>query len=495
MGYGESIQDVWIRGRDSNALEFEGKWFPWRGFLCAERQLALIFKRAGIDRTAAIGLIARNRPGAVVALAALLAQYRCVVMIYAAQTPAGIAADILRLKLAAVIGDASDWTEEVKSGAREAGSLGISVGSDPENPVSFVDGLSNLGSGPFRKSGESVTMELLTSGTTGAPKRVPISVKTFESAVADATAIYAAGQGQLQTGIVFHPLSNIAGVTFLIPMMFRAQPICLLEKFTLPSWLDAVKRHRPTRGSLPPAVLRTILDEKVSREALASFSAIGVGAATLDPTLQERFEAEYGIPLLISYGATEFCGVIANWTLEVYQKMGYLKRGSVGLARPGVALRVVNPVDGAELPHGAVGVLEAEVARIGNGWIRTTDLASIDDDGFLYLHGRADGAINRGGFKVLPETVATALRQHPDVVDAAAVGIIDRRLGEVPVAAVQLRAGSVADEAALMAFARERLLTYQVPVAVKALAELPRNASMKVDLAALKQLLEVRPES
>jgi long-chain acyl-CoA synthetase len=492
VGYAESIEDIWIRGRDSGAVEFEGRWLPWRGFSTAARQLEAIFKNARIDSTAAIGLIARNRPGPVIAFAALLARRRCVVMIYAAQSPLGIAADILKLNLAAVIGDASDWTAEAKSAARDAGSIGISVGSDPENPVSIVDGLANSGQGPFRRSGESVTMELLTSGTTGAPKRVPISVTTFESAVADATAIYAGSQGPLQTGIVFHPLSNIAGVTFLIPMMFRGQPICLLEKFTLAAWLDAVKRHRPTRGSLPPAVLRTILDEKVPREALASFSAIGVGAAALDPILQERFEAEYHIPLLISYGATEFCGVIANWTLEVYQRLGRLKRGSVGIARPGVALRVVSPDCARELPRGEIGVLEAQVARVGEGWLRTTDLASIDEEGFLYLHGRADGAINRGGFKVLPETIATALRQHPDVVDAAAVGIVDARLGEVPVAAVQLRGGAVADEAALMKFARERLLSYQVPVAVKALSELPRNASMKVDLAAVKRLFEAR---
>ena len=82
--------------------------------------------------------------------------------------------------------------------------------------------------------------------------------------------------------------------------------------------------------------------------------------------------------------------------------------------------------------------------------------------------------------------------QHPDVVDAAAVGIVDTRLGEVPVAAVQLRVGAVADEAALMRFARERLLSYQVPIAIKALSELPRNASMKVDLTAVKRLFETR---
>ena len=490
MGYIEAIQETWIREPDAGAIEFEGRWFPWQGFSIAARQLEAIFESAGIERTMSIGLVARNRPGAIVAFSALLANARCVVMIYSAQTPSGIAADIRRLKLAVVIADPGDWTPEAIAAARDAGSICISARSDPQNPVSIVDGFSSLGEGPFRRADESVTMELLTSGTTGAPKRVPLSVMTFESAVADVATIYGSGEVRPRTGIVFHPLSNIAGVTFLIPMMLQGQPICLIEKFRLPDWLDAVKRHKPNRTSLPPSVLRTILDEKVPREALASFAAIGVGAAALDPLLQQRFEDEYGIPLLISYGATEFCGVIANWTPDIYRKMGPLKRGSVGLPRPGVSLRVVHPDDGRALERGEIGVLEADVVRMGKGWIRTTDLASIDEDGFLYLHGRADGAINRGGFKVLPETIASALRQHPDVLDAAAVGITDARLGEIPVAAVQLRSGSDADEAGLIAFARGRLLAYQVPVSVRVLNEMPRNASMKIDLAAVKHLFE-----
>jgi len=490
VGYSEAIRERWIQEPDAGAIEFEGRWFPWHVFSIAARRLEVIFDSARIDRTMTIGLVARNRPGPVVAFSALLGNARSFLMIYSAQRPSGIAADIRGLKLAAVIADSADWTPESIAAAREAGSIGISAGGDPENPVSIVDGLSTLGEGPFRRADESVTMELLTSGTTGAPKRVPLSVKTFESAVADVAAIYGSGDARPRTGIVFHPLSNIAGVTFLIPMMLQGQPICLIEKFRLPVWLDAVRRHRPNRTSLPPSVIRTILDEKVPREALASFSTIGVGAAALDPLLQQRFEDEYGIPLLIAYGATEFCGVIANWTPDNYRKMGPLKRGSVGLARPGVSLRVVNPDDGQMVARGAIGVLEAEVLRLGPGWIRTTDLASIDEDGFLYLHGRADGAINRGGFKVLPETVASALRQHPDVLDAAVVGIDDARLGVIPVAAVELRTGSDADEAGLIAFAREKLLAYQVPVSVKLLREMPRNASMKIDLAAVKHLFD-----
>src|SRR3546814_6392536 len=93
----------------------------------------------------------------------------------------------------------------------------------------------------------------------------------------------------------------------------------------------------------------------------------------------------------------------------------------------------------SDLPSGAVGYLEAKVPAVGTHWIRTTDLAMIDEDGFIFHKGRGDGAILRGGFKVLPETIVQALTKHPAVFDASVIGQPDARLGQVPVAAVQLR--------------------------------------------------------
>lgn len=118
---------------------------------------------------------------------------------------------------------------------------------------------------------------------------------------------------------------------------------------------------------------------------------------------------------------------------------------------------------------------------IGPGWIRTTDLASIDADGFITLHGRGDGAINRGGFKVIPETVRRALVTHPAVRDACVVGVPDRRLGEVPFAAIELKRGATPpSESALKALVREYLPSHHVPVAILTVDDLPRNAAMKV---------------
>jgi acyl-CoA synthetase (AMP-forming)/AMP-acid ligase II len=212
------------------------------------------------------------------------------------------------------------------------------------------------------------------------------------------------------------------------------------------------------------------------------------GSAALSAELQRDFERKYGLSILVTYGATEFCGVIVMWTLEDHRLYGETKRGSAGRPRPGVSLRIRDAQDDRELPAGQVGQLEILVSRVDSDWIQTTDLASIDEDGFLFLHGRADDAINRGGFKVMPEPVAEALRRHPAVADAAVVGVEDRRLGEVPVAAIELREGRTLDADELKLFLRDTLLAYQIPARFLCVDALPRTPSLKVDRQALRAL-------
>jgi acyl-coenzyme A synthetase/AMP-(fatty) acid ligase len=288
-----------------------------------------------------------------------------------------------------------------------------------------------------------------------------------------------------------HPLGNVTGLSYVGPALAFGQPIVLLDKFELNAWVTAVRNYKPIRAALPPAGIRMVVDAKVPKEDLASLTVVGVGGTALDLGLQKQFEETYGIPILSAFGATEFGGVIASWSLDLYKKFGHSKPGSLGRAAPNCTLRIVDPETRAELPPDTVGLLEAKVGRIGPDWIRTTDLARLDADGFLYLHGRADQAINRGGFKVVPEAVATVLRTHPGVADAAVVGIADQRLGEVPMAAVEPKAGVKAptpDD--LAAFAREKLIAYQVPVKFIVLEKLPRNESMKPALATIKKMFE-----
>jgi acyl-CoA synthetase (AMP-forming)/AMP-acid ligase II len=206
--------------------------------------------------------------------------------------------------------------------------------------------------------------------------------------------------------------------------------------------------------------------------------------------MADEWEGRYGFPILDVYGATEFAGAVAGWTLEDYHALWRIKRGSVGRALPKVELRVVDQA-GTPLAVGNVGVLEVRSQQVGDGnWVRTTDLARIDEDGFLFIEGRADDAIIRGGFKVLPPEIEAVLRRHPDVQDVCVVGIPDARLGAIPVAAVQAKDGKSVSlqEADLMAHARKHLVAYQVPVRIKILADLPRTQAMKVSKHEVRRL-------
>src|SRR6185295_2882107 len=156
-------------------------------------------------------------------------------------------------------------------------------------------------------------------------------------------------------------------------------------------------------------------------------------------------------------------------------------------------LRVVDEATGASLPSGEIGLLEVRADQIDpTQWIRTTDLARLDDDGFLWIVGRADQTILRGGFKVQPETVRVALLRHPAVVDAVVFGVDDDRLGQVPVAVVQPAADESVTDTEVVEHARGLLAPYEVPVTVVVVDALARTPSQKVDLAATRAWFATR---
>lgn len=286
------------------------------------------------------------------------------------------------------------------------------------------------------------------------------------------------------------PFVHIGGLWALFTVANAGRRACLLEKFDVREWHAAVKQYRPKVSGAPPAALRMILDANIPREDLSSLIALRTGAAPLDPAIEDEFLSRYGTSVLQNYAATEF-GDIAGWTLKEYRELRLSKRSSVGRIQPTVAARCVDPVTGAEVPLGAEGVLEIRAAHIGDGrnWIRTNDRAKMDNDRFLWITGRADNAILRGGFKVHPDDVVKALEQHPAVLEACVVGIDDRRLGQAPVAAVVLRgAMSSPGSEELQQFLRAHLLPYQIPTQFKFIAEMPRTPSMKPNQPAVREL-------
>jgi acyl-coenzyme A synthetase/AMP-(fatty) acid ligase len=244
--------------------------------------------------------------------------------------------------------------------------------------------------------------------------------------------------------------------------------------------------------SLVPTALRMVLDADVDPADLSSIRSVVSGTAPLSPDDADAFFTTYGIPVLVSYGATEFGGGVAGWNLADHQRYWAAKRGSVGRAHADCELRVVDPASGTPLSPDTPGVLEVRARQLGDemAWNRTTDLARIDADGFLWILGRDDQAIIRGGFKVLPDDVRVALERDPRVRSAAVIGIDDARLGAVPVAAVELRTSEhpvTAEQ--LLAEASTVLARYELPTRLQIVPELPRTASGKVDLPAVREML------
>jgi long-chain acyl-CoA synthetase len=486
------VADTLRRGGARPAVEFEETWSSWAELdgLASQLTELLDAKAPGAGR---IGLIVRNRPVVLAAMLGLIATGRSIVMINAAQAPERLAGELAELKLAAVLGEAAFWSEAAAAAAEAAGSLRIAL------PDRF--GAAALAADPPARPASmafdpGVAMELLSSGTTGPPKRIPILWRTLEAALGGAhgTPLFGGdaeilAQAELPPAISGLSLGNIGGVYMILPSALIGQRIVLLDRFAVAPWARAVRLYRPDMLSVQPTGLRMILDAEVSPEELSSLKWIVSGASHLDPDLQDRFEQRYGCRVFGAYGATEFCGSIVLWTDALYDEFRQAKRGSVGKPAAGVAIRIVDPEHGTPSPVGQVGLLEARVDRVGPDWIRTTDLARVDADGFVFITGRSDNAINRGGYKVSPDDVAEALRRHPAVLDAAVVGLPDARLGEVPVAAVELRPGHAPpSEDELKAFARLSLLAYQVPARIVCTEALPRNASLKVMAPAVREL-------
>ena len=303
-----------------------------------------------------------------------------------------------------------------------------------------------------------------------------------------------AAAAELPPTLLYMPLGNISGLYTTLPALLNGQRTRLLERFSIPAWVDYVRTFRPESHGVPPSMMQQLLDLNVPKEDLASLKSMGSGAAPLDPAVQKAFEDRYGIPVLVSYGATEFGGPVAGMDLATHKEFGRAKLGTVGRAFPNCGIRIVDPEDGRELPPGEPGLLEVHAPRVQPGWIRTADMGTIDADGFLFLSGRADGAIMRGGFKVLPETIERALLLHPAVAEVAVVAVPDKRVGQVPGAAVRLDAGaprpSIED---LAAHLRQHVMATHIPVHWRLVDQLPRNPSMKIDRPAIKALFETAP--
>ena len=470
---GRRIADVLELQPDATAIEYDGRWSTWREVTALVEDI-----RALEVGQRQVGILLRNKPPHVAAFLGVLLGGGTVVVINPSRGDDRTRGDIEALELPFIVGEPDDLASLVPAGPTQ-----VSISSLDAPPRVTAGGGDDVGR-------PGVAVRMLTSGTTGPPKRIDLTYDMLARSVIGPEPDRSPPPTELRQGvaIVNAPMVHIGGVFRVLQCICEARPFALLDRFELQRWADAVRTHRPRAVSLVPAALRMVLHSDLTREDLASIRAVTSGTAPLSAEDADAFTAKFGIPVLTSYAATEFGGGVAGWTLADYQQYWQDKRGSVGKASLGAQLRVVDD-DGAPLGPDQAGLLEVKPGQLGPSaeWMQTTDMARIDADGFLWILGRADQAIIRGGFKVMPDDVRAALEGHPAVRGAAVVGRPDNRLGETPVAMVELRNAACVDAAALVEFLRARLARYEIPNDIAIVDQIPRTPSGKADLGAVRE--------
>ncbi|MGP4005186.1 class I adenylate-forming enzyme family protein [Streptomyces sp. 4N124] len=318
---------------------------------------------------------------------------------------------------------------------------------------------------------------LHTSGTTGAPKPVPMTQRRLAARARVNGTLCALDAESFYGGSA--PFHHIAGLGNIAVALAAGALITGLPRFTVDGWAR-LRELGTTHTSMVPAMLETLLAAGQARHE--SLRVLQYGGAPIRPTtLRRTYEAMPGVRMLNMFGQTEGSPISVltpDDHREAVAGRTELLR-SVGRAAPGVELRVRGPG-----PDG-IGEIDARADHLFRvdeaGWLRSGDLGRVSADGYLYLAGRRTDMIIRGGENVHPLEVETVLAAHPDVADVAVTGVPDDRLGQTVVAFVVPADPTAPPEPdALRAYARARLSGFKVPVRWSFVADLPRNANGKV---------------
>jgi long-chain acyl-CoA synthetase len=379
-------------------------------------------------------------------------------------------------------------------GLDEATAIGGLLGAEPAPMVERAD--------------EDLAVLLFTSGTVGVPQaamlthgnlRANIDQVRAGAAEAGGAVPLAPTRDDVALGVI--PLFHIFGLNAVLGLALTlGSSVLLVERFDPQAVLDLIVEHEVTVVSGVPTMWQAWADLPSSGGAgpnpLASVRLGVSGAAALDPTTRRAVAARYGIEVAEGYGLTEAAPVVASGVgLDAPD-------GSIGRPLPGLLVRLIDRfgedalvgdpgeiwVKGPNVFAGYWNDPEAtQAALTEDGWLRTGDLAVVDDDGFLRLVDRAKDVIIVSGFNVVPAEVEAVLLRHPDVAEAAVVGVPDPRTGEAVKAFVVPVPGASIGEAALVEHASRYLARYKCPSTITLVDELPHGLTGKLLRRELRQ--------
>lgn len=328
------------------------------------------------------------------------------------------------------------------------------------------------------------------SGTQGLPKGVMLSHRNLVANVAQTRDILRLTDHEVFMGVL--PFFHIYGMNVVMNVgLVAGATIVTMPRFDLAQFLALHAEHGVTRSFVaPPIVVALAKHPAVDGVDLSQLQQVVSGAAPLSAAVAAEASQRLGVEIVQGYGMTEMSPV------SHFTRPGEYRPGSVGMAVAGTEHRIVDPVSGQDLgvdvdgelwvrgPQVMTGYLgndEATSATLdADGWLRTGDIGHVDADGFLYVVDRLKELIKVSGFQVAPAELEALLLSHPDVADAAVVGVVDDQGGETPVGHIVLKAGAQATAADIKAFTAERSATYKHLGRLLVVDAIPKSASGKI---------------
>jgi acyl-CoA synthetase (AMP-forming)/AMP-acid ligase II len=344
---------------------------------------------------------------------------------------------------------------------------------------------------------DAVAVLLYTSGTTSEPKAAVLRHRHLTAYLLGSVDFGAADEHEAV--IVSVPPYHIAGVSNLLSNICAGRRVVYLDTFTAQGWLDCVRTEHITHALLVPTMLAKIA-EHLGRTATAdvpSLRSLAYGGAKMPiPVLERAIRLFPTVDFVNAYGLTETSSTIAVLGPDDHRAalrgdpVSRARLGSVGRLLPGIQVQIRGP--GGLLPAGAAGDIHVRGEQVSgeyrgtgsllddDGWFATRDRGWVDEDGYLFVEGRTDDTIIRGGENIAPAEIEDVLLEHPAVADAVVLGIPDEHWGQDIAAAVVLRAGRTVSTEELRQWARTRLRGSKTPALIVVRDALPQTSTGKV---------------
>lgn len=370
----------------------------------------------------------------------------------------------------------------------------IATTGDLGDALQFRDLLQHEAAPVVDMQPNDLAIMLFTSGTAGSPKAAMLSHGNLQSNLDQLAQVRRLDHTDVVFGVL--PLFHIFGLNVVLAYsLMRGASLVLVERFDPMTAIETIRDRKVTLiPGAPPLWMAFEQMPTLPKDSFASVRIALTGASKMpEHTTRALFE-RYGLLVTEGYGLTE-CAPVVTTTTNVEKTTALTKIGSIGRVLPGVEVRLVDESgenalrgDAGEIwvrgPNVFLGYFEDPQATAraltADGWLRTGDIAVIDDDGFFYLVDRAKDLIIVSGFNVYPAEVEEAIREHSAVAQAAVVGVEHPHSGEAVRAYVVLRQDAHLDEDAVIDHCRARLARYKCPTKVLFVSQLPTGATGKV---------------